>query len=105
MQTAQPATTAESHTISELVGDAVSAEELAHMPISCILQAVDNLKGQGACSIGAVVLGDDDGDGVANGVDNCPLATNTDQADDDEDGLGNVCDEAPQEASAISCIN
>ncbi len=35
---------------------------------------------------------DDDGDGVANGEDNCPLAENTDQADDDADGVGNVCD-------------
>jgi hypothetical protein len=35
---------------------------------------------------------DDDGDGVADAADNCPLVTNADQADSDGDGLGNSCD-------------
>ncbi|WP_295388972.1 hypothetical protein [uncultured Thiodictyon sp.] len=35
---------------------------------------------------------DDDSDGVADVVDNCPLAANPDQADDDHDGIGNACD-------------
>jgi hypothetical protein len=35
---------------------------------------------------------DSDGDGVANAVDNCPLAANPDQADSDGDGIGNACD-------------
>ena len=35
---------------------------------------------------------DDDNDGVPDGVDNCPLAWNVDQADADGDGKGNVCD-------------
>jgi hypothetical protein len=38
---------------------------------------------------------DDDGDGVANGDDNCPTASNPDQADTDGDGVGNVCDPTP----------
>ena len=35
---------------------------------------------------------DDDGDGVPDAVDNCPIAKNTDQADPDADGKGNPCD-------------
>ena len=35
---------------------------------------------------------DTDGDGIADGVDNCPLISNADQADTDGDGIGNVCD-------------
>lgn len=36
--------------------------------------------------------GDQDGDGVVDGNDNCPLDANPDQADQDGDGLGDVCD-------------
>jgi YVTN family beta-propeller protein len=39
---------------------------------------------------------DNDGDGVIDGVDNCPLVANPDQADLDADGTGDVCD--PQDA-------
>ncbi len=37
-------------------------------------------------------LGDDDTDGVANGIDNCPQVPNTDQRDTDDDDFGNACD-------------
>lgn len=36
--------------------------------------------------------GDDDGDGILNPDDNCPLIPNFDQLDTDQDGLGDVCD-------------
>ncbi|MFN9785271.1 MAG: thrombospondin type 3 repeat-containing protein [Planctomycetia bacterium] len=36
-------------------------------------------------------LPDTDGDGVANGCDNCPNVANPDQADGDNDGLGDAC--------------
>jgi YVTN family beta-propeller protein len=36
--------------------------------------------------------GDDDGDGVANALDDCPNAADPSQADADADGLGDVCD-------------
>lgn len=36
---------------------------------------------------------DDDGDHIADTVDNCPEVANTDQLDTDEDDLGNVCDD------------
>src|SRR5256885_1315756 len=35
---------------------------------------------------------DADGDGKADGFDNCPFASNRDQLDDDGDGVGNSCD-------------
>ena len=38
---------------------------------------------------------DDDGDGVFNGIDNCPNDINHNQADRDGDGLGDVCDRLP----------
>ncbi len=38
------------------------------------------------------VVGDADGDGIADDVDNCPLIANPDQSDVDADGIGDVCD-------------
>ena len=35
---------------------------------------------------------DDDGDGIADGADNCPLMANSDQANADGDSVGDVCD-------------
>jgi hypothetical protein len=40
----------------------------------------------------SVTIVDDDGDGVANGVDNCPEVSTADQTDTDGDGHGNPCD-------------
>lgn len=40
---------------------------------------------------------DGDGDGVCDGLDNCPVAPNADQADLDGDTLGDVCDDADAE--------
>ncbi|MDH5785074.1 MAG: thrombospondin type 3 repeat-containing protein [Chromatiales bacterium] len=39
-----------------------------------------------------LVDSDDDGDGVLDATDNCPLIANADQLDTDSDGQGNVCD-------------
>jgi M6 family metalloprotease-like protein len=38
---------------------------------------------------------DTDGDGVANGCDNCPSLANANQADADNDGIGDLCDNCP----------
>lgn len=40
-----------------------------------------------------------DGDGIANGVDNCPTVPNKDQADADRDGVGDACDNCPSVAN------
>ncbi len=39
-----------------------------------------------------VFVFDGDGDGIADGADNCPTTANTDQADANSDGVGDVCD-------------
>jgi hypothetical protein len=44
---------------------------------------------------------DDDGDGVLNGVDNCPALANPQQYDEDGDGDGDVCDNCPHIANAL----
>lgn len=47
------------------------------------------------CDVGAYESRDEDegtGDGVEDGVDNCPADVNPDQADVDSDGLGDACD-------------
>ena len=43
-------------------------------------------------AFGDVCDADDDGDGIADGVDNCPLIANSDQANADGDSAGDVCD-------------
>jgi len=46
----------------------------------------------GACWSGAITTHDEDGDGIADGCDNCPADANPDQQDDDRDGVGDACD-------------
>ncbi len=41
-------------------------------------------------------VGDADGDGIGDTIDNCPTTPNFDQDDDDQDGFGDVCDNCPQ---------
>ncbi len=43
---------------------------------------------------------DDDGDGVNDTTDKCPLIFNPDQADTDGDGKGNLCDNCPNVSNA-----
>jgi len=52
--------------------------------------AAEDDQGQEIYSALGVV--DSDGDGVPDGIDNCPTISNPDQTNTDSDGLGNVCD-------------
>lgn len=51
-------------------------------------QADRNLDG-----VGDVCDDDDDGDGIEDSADNCPLDANADQADADGDAIGAACDD------------
>ena len=42
---------------------------------------------------------DNDGDDVADDLDNCPTVSNADQADADDDGTGDACDNCPDAAN------
>ena len=42
-------------------------------------------------------VGDADGDGICDGMDNCPAVANFDQQDGDGDGVGDVCDACPND--------
>ncbi|QAT82371.1 metal dependent amidohydrolase [Corallococcus coralloides] len=45
---------------------------------------------------------DDDHDGVATWMDNCPFVANADQKDSDGDGKGDLCDGCPNDAATCS---
>lgn len=49
----------------------------------------------------AVPEADDDNDGVANSVDNCPNVANTGQWDGDFDGIGDACDNCIESANSL----
>jgi hypothetical protein len=63
---------------------------------SCITASPSCLTGSPALTINFTVeaptVTDTDGDGIADGSDNCPTVANADQADADNDGLGDACD-------------
>ena len=43
-------------------------------------------------AVGDNLDADDDGDGITDVTDNCPIVSNADQADGDNDGVGTACD-------------
>jgi hypothetical protein len=47
---------------------------------------------------------DQDGDGIVNRGDNCPLVANPGQEDNDTDGHGEVCDDCPVTPCADACL-
>jgi hypothetical protein len=50
-------------------------------------------------------MNDDDGDGVMNGLDNCPSVYNPSQDDSDGDGIGNACDESGSPIPDLDGLN
>ena len=59
----------------------------------------DLILGQSVCGVNTALVAhppsDGDGDGVDDGVDNCPTVPNANQADADGDGIGDACDSTP----------
>jgi len=55
----------------------------------------------------AVMCGthDEDGDGIPDGCDNCPVDPNADQRDSDADGVGDACDPNPGSNDRIAYFN
>jgi hypothetical protein len=47
----------------------------------------------------STIIRDSDGDGIADGSDNCPNRYNPDQIDKDRDGIGDACDNCPNIAN------
>jgi hypothetical protein len=54
----------------------------------------------GLANCPSIVVNDADGDGVLDGVDNCPHDANSNQLDSDGDKVGNACDNCPQNGNA-----
>lgn len=46
-----------------------------------------------------ICSGDTDGDGIQDGIDNCPSVSNAGQLDSDKDGVGNLCDTCPHDST------
>ncbi len=66
----------------------VASNKTSQLPVSIVIDPVTGTQ------LKFVEEGpDDDGDGIVNSRDNCPLIANTGQWDKDQDGIGNVCDD------------
>src|SRR5262249_59407248 len=61
-------------------------------------RALTMLDGQ----LGTPPTGDRDGDGVPDGVDNCPDVPNPDQADSEGDGVGDACQKPPPSDGGVA---
>lgn len=51
-------------------------------------------------NLSAGALADADGDGIADGIDNCPSDSNASQSDSDNDGVGNACDNCESDSNS-----
>lgn len=82
--------------IARIAFDALDATGDTSIELSVTLLTTDI--GIALAEIGAsgstirIIDADDDADGIANDIDNCPLLANRDQLDTDGDQLGDVCD-------------
>jgi CSLREA domain-containing protein len=77
--------------------DAATADSGTHT-VEVLIVANDAVGGSAAPPVQIHindVIPDQDGDGVADGTDNCPAKANPDQLDSDGDGIGNECDLSP----------
>jgi hypothetical protein len=57
--------------------------------------------GGSATRLVAAINSDEDGDGIPNTADNCPLIPNADQLDSDVDGVGDACDNCLANANPL----
>jgi len=75
----------------------------------CVIATSDGQACSGHCAAGrcafpdgCTALGDSDGDGVPDDLDNCVHVPNGDQLDTDGDGLGDACDDDPTNTGCSS---
>ncbi len=84
-------------TVTDGALDIVLTEDDVIGDKSSALKAVEILVESLPCAVND----DDDGDGVCDGADNCPLTYNPDQADSgDGDGVGDICDNCVNDSNA-----
>jgi hypothetical protein len=78
-----------------------STESFSYLPpgSSKATYFLDVAATNGAGSYTVETISDLDGDGVADGTDNCPTFANRNQQDTDKDHLGDVCDKFPRDAA------
>lgn len=73
-------------------------DSLDNCPEHAAGHAIDNEDGDGD-GLGNACDDDDDGDGLLDEMDNCPLESNPSQTDSDNDSVGNPCDNCPSDVN------
>lgn len=79
-------------TIDSVIAFTLKSEQTTGTAEVSVVQ--EDISGYGTINI-EFTADDLDGDGVPDGVDNCPSIPNADQHDSDEDGVGDLCDNCP----------
>ena len=83
--------------VAPFLPDVLGGDETGQTPENDPFIYCDSTIGIPASNDPGGVPVDTDGDGVVDGVDNCPAIGNADQADMDGDGIGDACDDGFEE--------
>jgi hypothetical protein len=93
--------TCQSGAWGQCLGDGALPEECNGIDDDCDGTSDEDYPDADQDGIANCVDEDDDGDGIPDGVDNCPLTPNPGQEDDDQDGEGDACD-ADSDSDGVS---